>query len=110
MNSDNLSALTVGVGVVALIIGFGVYFNSPELNNAASVQQKNFVPAAVVEENGTITRVQIDKSQFKLAPELTKITNYINSQPITIADLRGKVVLVDFWTYSCINCIRTIPY
>src|ERR687890_809465 len=110
MNTDNLSALTVGVGVVALIIGFGVYFNSPELNNTASVQQKNFVPAAVVEENGTITRVQIDKSQFKLAPELTKITNYINSQPIALADLRGKVVLVDFWTYSCINCIRTIPY
>ncbi|HEY6757190.1 MAG TPA: thioredoxin family protein [Nitrososphaera sp.] len=110
MNSDNLSALTVGVGVVALIIGFGVYFNSPELNNAASLQQKNFVPAAIFEENGTITRMQIDKSQFKLAPELTKITSYINSQPITLADLRGKVVLVDFWTYSCINCIRTIPY
>jgi thiol-disulfide isomerase/thioredoxin len=110
MNSDNLSALTVGVGVVALIIGFGVYFNSPELNNAASLQQKNFVPTAIFEENGTITRVQIDKSQFKLAPELTKITSYINSQPITLADLRGKVVLVDFWTYSCINCIRTIPY
>ena len=110
MNSDNLSALSVGVGVVALIIGFGIYFNSPELNNAASLQQKNFVPAAIFEENGTITRVQIDKSQFKLAPELTKITSYINSQPITLADLRGKVVLVDFWTYSCINCIRTIPY
>jgi thiol-disulfide isomerase/thioredoxin len=110
VNSDNLSALTVGVGVVALIISFGVYFNSPELNNAASVPQKNFVPAAIVEENGTITRVQIDKSQFKPAPELTKITSYINSQPITLADLRGRVVLVDFWTYSCINCIRTIPY
>jgi thiol-disulfide isomerase/thioredoxin len=110
VNSDNLSALTVGVGVVALIISFGVYFNSPELNNAASVPQKNFVPAAIVEENGTITRVQIDKSQFKPAPELAKITSYINSQPITLADLRGKVVLVDFWTYSCINCIRTIPY
>ena len=110
MNSDNLSALSVGVGVVALIIGFGIYFNSPELNNAASLQQKNFVPAAIFEENGTITRVQIDKSQFKLAPELTKITSYINSQPLTIEDLRGKVVLVDFWTYSCINCIRTIPY
>src|ERR687896_455548 len=110
MNADNLSALVVGVGVVALIVGFGVYFNSPELNNAASGQQKSFVPAAIVEDNGTITRVQIDKSQFKLAPELTKITGFINSEPITLADLRGKVVLVDFWTYSCINCIRTIPY
>jgi thiol-disulfide isomerase/thioredoxin len=105
-----MSALAVGVGVVALIVGFGVYFNSPGLNNAASSQQKSFVPAAIVENNGTITKVQIDKSQFRLAPELTKITGFINSKPITLADLRGKVVLVDFWTYSCINCIRTIPY
>lgn len=110
MNADNLSALAVGIGVVMLIAGFGVYFNSPELNKAASSQQKSFVPAAIVEDNGTITRVQIDKSQFKLAPELTKINGYINSEPITLADLRGRVVLVDFWTYSCINCIRTIPY
>ena len=110
MNTDNLSALIVGVGVVALIVGFGVYFNSPELNNAASGQQKSFVPATIVEDNGTITRVQIDKSQFKLAPELANVNGYINSEPITLADLRGKVVLVDFWTYSCINCIRTIPY
>jgi thiol-disulfide isomerase/thioredoxin len=110
MNTDNLSALIVGVGVVALIVGFGVYFNSPELNNGASGQQKSFVPATIVEDNGTITRVQIDKSQLKLAPELTNVNGYINSEPITLADLRGKVVLVDFWTYSCINCIRTIPY
>jgi thiol-disulfide isomerase/thioredoxin len=110
MNADNLSALAVGIGVVMLIAGFGVYFNSPELNKAASGQQKSFVPAAIVEDNGTVTRVQIDKSQLKLAPELTKISGYINSEPITLADLRGKVVLVDFWTYSCINCIRTIPY
>jgi thiol-disulfide isomerase/thioredoxin len=110
MNRDNLSALIVGVGVVALIVGFGVYFNSPELNNGASGQQRSFVPATIVEDNGTITRVQIDKSQFKLAPELTDVNGYINSEPITLADLRGKVVLVDFWTYSCINCIRTIPY
>jgi len=110
MNADNLSALAVGIGVVMLIAGFGVYFNSPELNKAASGQQKSFVPAAIVGDNGTITRVQIDKSQLKLAPELPKISGYINSEPIMLADLRGKVVLLDFWTYSCINCIRTIPY
>lgn len=33
-----------------------------------------------------------------------------NSDPLTLKDLRGKVVLIDFWTYSCINCIRTLPY
>lgn len=44
------------------------------------------------------------------APEIKGITHWINSEPLTIAGLKGKVVLVDFWTYSCINCIRTQPY
>ncbi|OJV82951.1 MAG: hypothetical protein BGO37_13340 [Cellulomonas sp. 73-92] len=44
------------------------------------------------------------------APELTGITSWLNSGPLTLAGLRGKVVLVDFWTYSCINCQRTLPY
>jgi len=44
------------------------------------------------------------------APELQGLTNWINSPPLTITQLKGKVVLVDFWTYSCINCIRTLPY
>ena len=109
MNTDNISALAVGIGVVALIAGFGIYFNSPALNNASG-QQDTFVPSAVVQENGTITKVEIDKSQFKKAPELARISGYINTEPITLAELKGKVVLVDFWTYSCINCIRTIPY
>ena len=52
----------------------------------------------------------MDKSQFKKAPEFAKITGYINTEPINLKNLKGKVVLVDFWTYSCINCIRTIPY
>jgi thiol-disulfide isomerase/thioredoxin len=34
----------------------------------------------------------------------------VNSKPLTLASLRGKVVLIDFWTYSCVNCIRTLPY
>lgn len=43
-------------------------------------------------------------------PELVGITGWINTKPITFRQLRGKVVLIDFWTYSCINCIRTFPY
>ena len=44
-------------------------------------------------------------------PELTGITGYINTgQGLQLAQLRGKVVLVDFWTYTCINCIRTLPH
>jgi cytochrome c biogenesis protein CcdA/thiol-disulfide isomerase/thioredoxin len=47
------------------------------------------------------------------APELTGITGWLNTPggaPLTLAGLRGKVVLVDFWTYSCINCQRTLPH
>jgi thiol-disulfide isomerase/thioredoxin len=44
------------------------------------------------------------------APELGGITAWINIGPLTIQGLRGKVVLLDFWTYSCVNCIRTFPY
>ncbi|MCF7844380.1 MAG: cytochrome c biogenesis protein DipZ [Kiritimatiellales bacterium] len=44
------------------------------------------------------------------APELTGLGPWHNSDPFTLEELKGKVVLVDFWTYSCINCIRTIPY
>jgi thiol-disulfide isomerase/thioredoxin len=44
------------------------------------------------------------------APEFTGIDHWLNSDPLTMQQLRGKVVLVDFWTYSCINCIHTLPY
>ena len=44
------------------------------------------------------------------APELQGTQEWVNSEPFTMQDLRGKVVLIDFWTYSCINCIRTIPF
>ncbi|MEA3004462.1 MAG: hypothetical protein QOH81_3250 [Sphingomonadales bacterium] len=43
-------------------------------------------------------------------PELAGATAWLNSPPLTRDSLRGKVVLVDFWTYSCINCLRSIPY
>ena len=123
MNKDNFNALVMAIGVVSLIVGFAVYFNSPQLNKVMIAGQggaTNFVPAIQVVQEGsnddatptTIKKAQfsIDKSQFKKAPEFEKITGYINTNPINLSDLKGKVILVDFWTYSCINCIRTIPY
>jgi cytochrome c biogenesis protein CcdA/thiol-disulfide isomerase/thioredoxin len=47
---------------------------------------------------------------FGQAPEFQEIDRWVNSKPLTLASLRGKVVLIDFWTYSCINCLRTLPY
>src|SRR6202789_4468225 len=56
-----------------------------------------------VSSNGSGTGVAV-------LPDLSGATLWINSPPLTPASLRGKVVLVDFWTYSCINCLRTLPY
>ena len=44
------------------------------------------------------------------APEFTGIEQWLNSEPLTMRQLKGKVVLVDFWTYTCINCINTLPH
>ncbi len=49
-------------------------------------------------------------AHYGRAPGFSGITHWFNSAPVTMQELRGKVVLVDFWTYSCINCIRTFPY
>ncbi len=48
--------------------------------------------------------------QNESVPELAGISGYINTDGITLGELKGKVVLVDFWTYTCINCIRTLPH
>ena len=53
---------------------------------------------------------QEKKSNYPRAPDFAGIERWINSEPLKIEQLRGKVVLVDFWTYTCINCIRTLPY
>src|SRR6266699_3653399 len=91
MNRDNVSAAAMAIAVVAVIVGFGIYFNSPSLNKSYSSSQQ----------------------QLQKAPEFAQIAGYINTTnnaPLTLASLKGKVVLVDFWTYSCINCIRTLPH
>lgn len=49
-------------------------------------------------------------TSIRNAPDFIVGGQWINSKPLTMKELRGKVVLVDFWTYTCINCIRTLPY
>ena len=44
------------------------------------------------------------------APNFAGISHWFNSAPLTLGDLRGKVVLVDFWTYGCVNCVNTLPH
>lgn len=64
------------------------------------------IPSSEVETNKEILNVQ----QPYDAPKFDGLEGWINSEPLSNEDLKGKVTLVDFWTYSCINCIRTQPY
>ncbi len=64
-------------------------------------------------EDNPAVRQQLDRLQsnsVERAPEFIAGGQWFGSTPLTIASLRGKVVLIDFWTYTCINCIRTLPY
>jgi cytochrome c biogenesis protein CcdA/thiol-disulfide isomerase/thioredoxin len=47
---------------------------------------------------------------YGVAPEITGTQDWFNSKPLKLSQLRGKVVLIDFWTYSCVNCLRTLPH
>lgn len=93
------------------------------------LQQKvsSLFPTIMLEDNALV-KTQIEKlrgegsdemnwfvipdklSNFGPAPEFTGVINWINSPPLSLMKLKDKVVLIDFWTYSCINCLRTLPY
>ena len=55
-------------------------------------------------------RIDVPLNDYGKAPGFSGIAQWLNSAPLTMSDLRGKVVLIDFWTYSCINCLRTLPH
>jgi cytochrome c biogenesis protein CcdA/thiol-disulfide isomerase/thioredoxin len=110
--------LGVVVGLTALAIAFNVdrRFQTAIPGYTEALQKK-------VEQNGRAqselrklrgnTREQASSSSledFGPAPEVKGLSRWINSEPLTLKKLRGKVVLVDFWTYSCINCLRTLPH
>ena len=89
-------------------MGIAFYYS---LNVETSVQGQPSLTASLVKNGYTQNHFIIDKSQFKKAPEFTGITGFVNTPAhIKLADLKGKVVLVHFWTYNCSNCIHTIPH
>jgi cytochrome c biogenesis protein CcdA/thiol-disulfide isomerase/thioredoxin len=63
-------------------------------------------PTASLEERA----VASDRKPLGRAPEIEGTQRWFNSDPLTLRELRGHVVLIDFWTYTCINCIRTLPH
>ena len=79
-----------------------------KLLSAAIFASAIAVPSAALAENSVATSLQLPV-EGEMA-SLGGATGWLNSPPMTAAGLRGKVVLVDFWTYTCINWLRTEPY
>ena len=66
--------------------------------------------AAPASAGDTIAPLRQLAAANSAAPNFVGISKWFNSAPLSIGDLRGKVVLVDFWTYGCYNCVNTLPY
>jgi thiol-disulfide isomerase/thioredoxin len=65
---------------------------------------------ALAARRGVAATATASLQDYGAAPEFTGVEQWLNSPALTMSALRGKVVLVDFWTYSCINCLRTLPH
>ncbi|MGV7212736.1 redoxin domain-containing protein [Bradyrhizobium sp. UFLA05-112] len=64
----------------------------------------------ICDEAAPAAQIKVAAASQNTAPDFTGISNWFNSKPLSLADLRGKVVLVDFWTYGCVNCVNTLPH
>ncbi len=109
-------ALGVAVLAVAVLMIYGVdkrlQTRVPEYTRALQGLEESAAADGELEElvggPGLAEEARLD--DFGPAPEFQAIEGWINSGPLTMEALRGKVVVIDFWTYSCINCLRTLPH
>jgi cytochrome c biogenesis protein CcdA/thiol-disulfide isomerase/thioredoxin len=119
---DQVVKKVIGVAVLLGVVAIAFNLDRTVLTRISKIGTESF-------ENKLLALGGLDKKEDKnndsmmmgsgggntpviegVLPELDGAVSWINSQPLTIESLRGKVVLIDFWTYSCINCLRTLPY
>ena len=119
----NVPYLRTALGVVMALAALAIVFNA---DRKLQTWFPNYTSALQGAERSSVATKELAKLQHRgasafaapraglasygSAPNFTGITAWLNSKPLTMAGLRGKVVLVDFWTYSCINCLRTLPH
>jgi cytochrome c biogenesis protein CcdA/thiol-disulfide isomerase/thioredoxin len=120
------AAVRAASGAAIALVGIGLVFHLDDDLAKLTPGYTTFLQDHI--ENGAAARRQLAKVRgvrtspltarattgglpdYGPAPPLHPDGIWINSRPLTLAQLRGKVVLVDFWTYSCINCLRTLPH
>ena len=100
MNSEIKTGLILSIVIAIGLVVIGTVF---------STLDQEVQSTTVFTEAGEMSK--IDKSGFKKAPNLRGIASYLNTTPEELEkEMKDKVILYDIWTYSCINCIRTLPY
>ena len=115
--------LRQGAGVVVGLTAIAIVLNAPERLATAvpgytqavqeRIERSSSAQRELAKLSGTNASAALPEADTARAPEIQGINAWINTQdeePLTLAGLRGRVVLVDFWTYSCINCLRTLPH
>ena len=118
MNYKIITALLVAIIITAIFIVTGQKLNKPaqKTENSPIIETEkstgnvdSFAPL-VASENTSATDedVLITAKKAEIAPSLAE-GKWINSEPLALEKLRGKVVLVDFWTFGCYNCVNTLP-
>jgi thiol-disulfide isomerase/thioredoxin len=97
MKSSKFLAAVLGIAVAAPVAAFVGAMTTPQQTTSAELPFLHGYPSTQI------------AGQSELA-SLERANEWLNSPPLTAPSLRGKVVLIDFWTYTCINWLRTLPY
>lgn len=102
-----------------LLVYLGLGVAGAGVATALGVGSKRSMPEAAIAPFGSSAEnapLQTESGDSALAasskglPDFQGISQWLNSAPLTVSDLKGSVVLVQFWTFACINCQRTLPY
>ena len=106
--------VAVIVGVVAIALGWDTNLLT-KFSFVNTAKAEEHLVSALGAEKPAPVPVSAAEPVLVLAdegpmPELSGAVGWLNSPPLTTKSLRGKVVVIDFWTYSCINCLRALPY
>jgi cytochrome c biogenesis protein CcdA/thiol-disulfide isomerase/thioredoxin len=96
-----------GVAVLASVAAIALGLDTGVLTRISLARTSHFEQRLV---DGVRPARSAPRMNEGLMPSLAGASAWLNSPPLAAADFRGRVLLVDFWTYSCINCLRSIPY
>ncbi|KOV83290.1 cytochrome c biogenesis protein DipZ [Nocardia sp. NRRL S-836] len=121
--------IRITAGVVMIALAAGLVFNLPQLlqraipdytsslqdkvNNSEQVRKALNLGGLVNDQNKDLDKCSDGAPELEscgTAPDITGVQQWLNSQPLDLKTLRGKVVMLDFWAYSCINCQRSVPH